>query len=147
MPFSREFRSPSQGKSMQAVVEAKSIIFAVQRSPTEKMGAYIRRAGAFFGLTSSQAKKIVYGEVKDLRASRLDAMRAKLDELNESASKRREILNEIEERRAAIRAGDRSGGTAEGGAGNDACGQRGDGASTRRLGADTEADAAARRAG
>lgn len=147
MPFSREFRSPSRGNAVHAVVEAKEIIFAVPRSPTEKMGAYIRRAGALFGLTSSQAKKIVYGEVKDLRASWLDAMRAKLDELNESAAKRLGILNEIEERRAAIRAGDRSGGVAEGGAGNDARGQRGDGARAGRMGAHPEADAAARRAG
>lgn len=80
---------------MHAVVEALSILFEVPRQPDEPKGRWIARAGGVFGLTFSQAKKIIYGEVKDLRATRLDAMRERLDELKESAVKRRERLNEI----------------------------------------------------
>lgn len=99
----RENRSLPQGTKMHAVVEAKSIIFQVPRGPAEKMGEYIRRAGSFFGLTPAQSKKIVYGEVKDLRASRLDAMREKLNELQERARRRRERTDGIKQRLADLR--------------------------------------------
>lgn len=88
---------------MHAVVEAKSILFQIPRGSAEKMGEYIRRAGGFFGLTPSQAKKIVYEEVKDLRASRLDAMRARLEQLQEGAAKRREQSDGIKQRLAGLR--------------------------------------------
>jgi hypothetical protein len=133
VPQIRENLSLSQGKTMNAVVEAKSILFAVPRSPTEKMGAYIRRTGAFFGLTFSQAKKIVYGEIKDMRASRLDAMRAKLDQLQEGAAKRRGMLNAIEQRRAELR-GIGSRDPVSGSAGTLARGGRGDEAGRSGLG-------------
>lgn len=80
---------------MHAVVEAKSIMRFVPRGTDEPKGHWLRRAGSVFGLTPSQAKKIEYEEVKDLRASRLDAMRARLNELQQGAVKRREILDAI----------------------------------------------------
>lgn len=88
---------------MHAVVEAKSILRFVPREPDEPKGLWLRKAGAFFGLTPSQAKKIEYEEVKDLRASRLDAMRARLTELQEGAAKRRETLDDIQARLADLR--------------------------------------------
>src|SRR5262245_40253123 len=88
----REISSPSKGKKMHAVAEAHSLLRrGAPPLPEEKKGKWIERAAAVFGLTFSQAKKIVYGEVKDLRASRLDAMRDKLNQLKESANKRQGI--------------------------------------------------------
>jgi hypothetical protein len=120
----RETSSLPQGTKMHAVVEAQTILRCVPRDPTEPKWHWIKRAGAFFGLTFSQAKKIEYREVKDLRASRLDAMRDKLNELQASAAKRQGATDAIKDRLADLRSahgsreagGDRRGaGTPDGG--------------------------------
>lgn len=80
---------------MHAVVEAKSILQEVPRRPDELKGDWLQRAGALFKLTRSQAKKIWYGEVKDISATRLDRMRDIRSQLQESAARRRETLNGI----------------------------------------------------
>jgi hypothetical protein len=127
----RENLSPSQGKTMHAVVEAQSIIFRVPRRPLEKMGDYIRRAGSMFKLTPSQAKKIVYGEVKDLRASRLDYMRARIEELQQRAVKRGELLDDLEARTADLRSRDGVGNPQGSSRGAAPLGRRGDGEMAR----------------
>ena len=127
----REKFSPSRGKPMHAVVEARSMFRFVQREPDEPKGLWLRRAGRFFGLTPSQTKKIEYNEVKDLRASRLDAMRAKLNELQEGAQKRRETLDDIQTRLADLRSQEGRGTVHGHGGGISPAGQRvhGDGES------------------
>jgi hypothetical protein len=105
---------------MHAVVEARSIFReVVPPLPFEGKLAWITRVAGVFNLTFSQAKKIEYGEVKDLRASRLDAMRDKLSQRQERASARRERNDGIKERIAYLR-------SAEGGgdAGRDSRGTR-----------------------
>jgi hypothetical protein len=109
---------------MNAVVEAQTILRCVPRDPTEPKWHWIKRAGAFFGLTFSQAKKIEYREIKDMRASRLDAMRDRLVELRQSAANRQGATDAIKDRLADLRSahgsreagGDRRGtGTPDGG--------------------------------
>jgi 4-alpha-glucanotransferase len=80
---------------MNAVVEAKSMFRVVPRGVDQQKGEWLRAVARFFRLTYSQAKKIEYEEVQDMRASRLDAMRATVAELQERADQRRGIANEI----------------------------------------------------
>lgn len=94
---------------MQAVVEAKSMFRVVPRTPDQQKGEWLRVVGSVFGLTYSQAKKIEYEEVDDMRASRLDAMRATFTELQERAKKRRETLDELTNQLAALRSSSGSG--------------------------------------
>jgi hypothetical protein len=94
---------------MHAVLEAKSMFRFVPRGADEPKGEWLRRAGQFFGLTPAQAKKIEYQEVKDLRASRLDNMRARLNEAKERAEKREELADGIRNRIAAARSAAGSG--------------------------------------
>lgn len=94
----RESSSLPQGKKMHAVVEARSYIKAVPRWPDEPKLDWIERAGSVFGLTFSQAKKIIYDEVKDISATRLDRMReikAKLAALKEQADDNQRRINEL----------------------------------------------------
>lgn len=95
---------------MHAVVEAKSILKEVPRHPDEPKRDWIQRAGALFKLTRSQAKKIWYGEVKDISATRLDRMRDIREQLQESAARRRETLNDIAIGIATLRNDGRGGG-------------------------------------
>lgn len=140
----REKLSPSQGKKMHAVAEAQSIMRAIPRDHDEPKGAWLRRAGHFFGLTPAQAKKIEYSEVKDLRASRLDAMRERLGELKERAAKREETLNAIHTRIAEARS-DHGSRNPDGGRGGIApAGGRGDGTSSGSVREDRPAAAAVR---
>lgn len=116
----RETSSPFARKTMNAVAEARSAFRAIPRGVDQPKLEWLRRSVApFFGLTFSQAKKIEYGEVKDMRASRLDAMREKLVQLQESAAKRRGTSDVIKERLAAIRSGQggRDAGSGGGGTG------------------------------
>ncbi len=92
----REKRSPSKEGPMHTVAEAKSIMRFIPRDVDESKAAWLRKVARIFTLTTSQAKKIEYEEVKDLRASRLDAMRAKLGELQEGDAKRRRLLHELD---------------------------------------------------
>lgn len=102
--FREKFSLP-QGKPMHAVVEARSMFRVVPRLPDEPKGMWLVRAGRFFGLTPSQTKKIEYEEVKDMRASRLDAMRAKLNDLQERASKRGELSDGIKQQLRSAQGG------------------------------------------
>ena len=140
----REKFSPSRGKPMHAVVEARSMFRAIPRGPDEPKGTWLVRAGRLFGLTPSQTKKIEYNEVKDLRASRLDAMRAKLNELQEGAAKRRELLDGLSARRDALR-GDRVSDSPRCGTGIGEVGGRSNGTGEGGGSADTETEAAAAR--
>ena len=105
---------------MHAVAEARSIMrIAVPPLPFEGKMAWLARAAGVFSLTFSQAKKIEYGEVKDLRASRLDAMREKFDQRQERAAARRERNDATKQRLADIRSacGSRDPGSHSGGTG------------------------------
>lgn len=106
----REKFSLLQGKPMHAVVEARSMFRAVPRGPDEPKGLWLERAGRFFGLTRSQAKKIEYDEVKDMRASRLLDMREKLNQLQQGAIKRQELLNGLQILRSGNGSADLPGG-------------------------------------
>lgn len=89
---------------MHAVAEAKSAFRAITRDPDQPKLEWLRESVApFFGLTFSQAKKIEYGEVKDLRASRLDHIREKLKQAQQRAERRLETSNGIKERLACLR--------------------------------------------
>lgn len=89
---------------METIVEAQSILRAVLPFPFEKKYAWIKRAGTFFGLTFSQAKKLEYGELKDLRASRLDAMRIRYADLKETSAQRGKLHDELKLRVNELRA-------------------------------------------
>jgi len=99
------------------ISEARAIMRLVPREHDESKQGWLLRAARLFGLTPAQAKKIEYGEVKDMRASRLDAMRAIRGELLERAARRQEILDDLTQKLAALRsdsgsrdaAGDRNG--------------------------------------
>ncbi len=119
---------------MHTVAEAQSIMRTVPRFPDEPKLVWVKRVGALFGLTFSQAKKINYGEVKDMRASRLDAMRAKLEELEQGAVRRRGALDDIQARLTDLRtaqgsreASGHSGGTISTGRGSLGAGEGGSG--------------------
>lgn len=100
----RENSSPLKGKKMHAVAEAKSAFRLIPRGVDQPKLEWLRQSVApFFGLTFSQAKKIEYGEVKDLRASRLDYIREKLKQGQERAVKRGERAHDIKERLAYLR--------------------------------------------
>ncbi|GEP59494.1 hypothetical protein RSO01_66600 [Reyranella soli] len=89
---------------MHAVAEAKAAFRAIPRGVDQPKLEWLRnRVAPFFGLTFSQAKKIEYDEVKDLRASRLDHIRDKVSQLQESAAKRRGEADAIKERLACLR--------------------------------------------
>jgi hypothetical protein len=110
----RENSSPLKGKKMDTVAEAKSAFRWIPRGADQsKLNWLSESVAPFFGLTFSQAKKIEYGEVKDLRASRLDHIREKLRKGQERAGRREETTNGIKERLAYLRSaqgsGDRSG--------------------------------------
>lgn len=92
---------------MNAVIEARSALREIPRGPDEQKGAWLRKAGGFFGLTWSQTKKIEYGEVKDLRASTLLHMRERLTILRESAERQRGLINELTIRTNELRANGR----------------------------------------
>src|SRR4029077_16775786 len=131
----REKPSPSPGKKMHVVAEARSIMReAVPPLPFEGNMAWLQRVAAFFGLTCSQAKKIEYREVKDLRSSRLDAMRDKLNELQASAAKRQGATDAIKDRLADLRSahGSREAGGDRGGTGTPDRGSVGAGEGRRR---------------
>src|SRR5262245_31891020 len=116
----REISSPSKGKKMHAVAEAKAAFRAIPRDVDQPKLEWLRtRVAPFFGLTFSQAKKIEYDEVKDLRASRLDHIREKVSQLQESAAKRRGGIDAIKERLAYLRSarGGRYAGGSGGGTG------------------------------
>lgn len=132
----REKFSLLQGKPMHAVVEAKSMFRFVPRGPDEPKGRWLEKAARVFGLTPSQAKKIEYEEVKDMRASRLDAMREKLNELQQGAAKRRELSNGITQRFAELRSdqGSRDVDRDRHGAGPASGGSLGEGEGGRRAG-------------
>lgn len=97
MPSNREVASLSP-----EISEARQILRLVPREHDESKQGWLLRAARFFGLTPAQAKKIEYGEVKDMRASRLDAMRAIRSELLMRAARRQEILDAITEKLAAL---------------------------------------------
>ena len=108
----RENSSPLKGTKMDAVAEAKSAFRWIPRGADQPKLNWLRESVApFFGLTFSQAKKIEYQEVKDLRASRLDAMREKLNQLQERAAARRERNDAIKARLAYLRSAQGSGNT------------------------------------
>jgi hypothetical protein len=137
----REKFSPSQGKKMNAVIEARSILRMVPRGPDESKGAWLRKAAEMFGLTPSQAKKIEYDEVKDLRASRLDAMREIQQGLKEAASRRREMLDGLQARLTELRSNQGRGNTAGDCDGAASAGGGSDGAGEGGLCPDRPADA------
>ena len=91
----REKFSLLRGRQMNAVLEARCALREIPRDPDEQKGAWLRKAGNFFGLTWSQTKKIEYGEVKDLRASTLLQMRERLTILRESAERQRGLKDEL----------------------------------------------------
>jgi hypothetical protein len=134
---------------MSAVAEARAIFRVVPRGVDQTKADWLRFVARLFSLTFSQAKKIEYLELKDMRASRLDAMRAKFAEMEESAAKRRETLNDLAARLAeirSIRSGQGSGDSDGGGDGAAPSGGRGDGAGEGSDGADRKAAAAVPRA-
>jgi hypothetical protein len=124
---------------MHAVVEAKSMFRVVPRTPDQQKGDWLRGVARVFGLTQSQAKKIEYEEVKDLRASRLDAMRATFVEIQERAEKREELLNALTNKLANARSGHGSGDTRRSGEGTSSAGGRCDGAGSGRDGSNRPA--------
>ena len=103
----RETFSLSKRKPMDAVLEARSTLREYPRDPHEYKGAWLRKAGGFFGLTWSQTKKIEYGEVKDLRASTLLHMRERLTVLRESAERYRGLKDELTIRTNELRSNGR----------------------------------------
>jgi hypothetical protein len=120
---------------MHVVAEARSIMReAVPPLPFEGKLAWLRRVAGVFGLTFSQAKKLEYREVKDLRASRLDAMRDKLKGLQASAAKRQGATDAIKDRLADLRSahGSREAGGDRRGAGPAGGGSVGAGKGGRR---------------
>jgi hypothetical protein len=115
----RESSSPSQAKKMHVVAEARLIMReAVPPLPFEGKMAWLKRVAGVLGLTFSQAKKIEYLELKDMRASRLDAMRDQLAEVRTSAAKRQGASDAIKDRLADLRSalGSREAGGDRGGA-------------------------------
>ena len=111
---------------MSAVVEAKSMFRVVPRGVDQQKGEWLRVVGRLFSLTYSQAKKIEYEEVQDMRASRLDAMRATFTELQERRARREELLNGLTEKLAAARSHHGSGDTRGDIQGASSTGGRGD---------------------
>lgn len=132
---------------MQAVVEAKSMFRVVPRTPDQQKGDWLRGVARVFGLTLSQAKKIEYQEVQDMRASRLDAMRATFTELQERAAKRGELLNALETQLAEIRSDRRSGDAGGSREGTQSAGGRGVGESASGNGTHRAPHAALPRSG
>lgn len=130
---------------MNAVAEAKYYLAEVPRLPDETKSAWLTRTGALFRLTRSQAKKIWYDEIKDMRASRLDGMRDIRKQLQQSAARRREILNEIAIGIATARNDDRGSGAALGNSGREGPGsERGNGGGEPGILGASQAPAAAR---
>lgn len=135
---------------MSAVAEARAMFRIVPRGVDQSKADWLGFVARVFHLTFSQAKKIEYGEVDDMRASRLDAMRAKFSELQESATRRRETLDELAARLAEIRAnrsGTGSGDPAGGGGGAGSDGQPGEGTRKGCAGKDRQAAAAVSKSG
>ena len=96
--------SRQKGTKMPGVTDARSHICAVPREHGDSKASWLRRAGAFFGLTVWQTKKIYYGEAKRIDTDRLDAMRVKVIELQERANTRRETLDGLRTRLDELRA-------------------------------------------
>jgi len=132
---------------MSPVAEARAMFRVVPRGVDQSKAAWLGFVARVFHLTFSQAKKIEYGEVDDMRASRLDAMRAKFSELQESATRRRETLDALAARLVEIRSGQGSGGFAGGRHVAAPAGGRGDGAGAGGDGKDRKTAAAVSKSG
>lgn len=97
---------------MNAVAEAKSLLYRFPRLKGEKKLPWLEAASEFFGLTFSQAKKIEYDEVKGIDADKLRRMRAiyeekfqLLEDLRAQADDNQERINSLIYLRNELRSG------------------------------------------
>ncbi len=82
---------------MAAVVEARAILCAIplDLSRGESKGVWLQRASRFLGISPSEGTKLYYRRKARMDADKLAAMRERLNELQEGAAKRRELMDEL----------------------------------------------------
>ena len=94
MSGSSENPSKQTVKPVTAATEVREFLCAVPRQHADSRETWLRRAGAFFGLTPRRAKSIWYGEKVRIDYDEFMRMRARLEQLKRAQMKRQEILND-----------------------------------------------------
>lgn len=112
-----------------SAVEAQQAIWSLApRDWIGKRKAAISGVARRLGWDFARTWNIAHGRARRIDADEMDALRAELNKLQESAIQRRESLNELEARVAYLRSHQGSGNSDRSGEGASPLGGRGDGA-------------------
>lgn len=95
MSQSRYAPSRFQECKPRAVVEARDMICAIPRAHDATKLSWLFHAAGQLAIHFRLAKKLYYREVKRIDADTMDRMRIRFEEIQEAASKRRELMNEL----------------------------------------------------
>ncbi len=126
-----------------SALEAQEAIWSLApRDWIGKRKAAIAGVARRLGWAFPRTWNIAHGRARRIDAHEMDALRAELMKLQESAMKRQETLDDLEARLAFYRGAERSVRTDGGRAGASPAGERGDGAGEGSLRAGERADAA-----
>jgi hypothetical protein len=88
---------------MNAVGECRTWICAVPRGPFDTRGTWLQQVGKIFGIHPKLASDIFYERRKRLDADTYNQMKEKLTALQTRTLERRETLNDLDIRLAALR--------------------------------------------
>jgi hypothetical protein len=76
--------------------EVREFLCAVPRTHTDTRDTWLRRAGAFLGLTPRRARSVWYREKVRIDHDEYLRMRARMEQLKEAQLKRQEILRDVD---------------------------------------------------
>jgi len=117
-----------EGLQMSAVEAQQAIWKIAPRDWIGKRKAAITKVARELGWKFARTWNIAHGRARRIDAHEMDALRAELNKLQESAINRRESLNELEARVAFLRSLEGGGNAGGSGEGASPLGGRGDGA-------------------
>lgn len=96
MSGSSEKPSKQTVKTMNAATEVRDFLSAVPRQHSDTRESWLRRAGAFFGLTPRRARSVWYREKVRIDHDEYLRMRARIGELQKAQIKRRELIADVD---------------------------------------------------